>query len=173
MDLETTIEELAVPLLRYCLGKTGSRELAEDLAQEALTALVQRWRRHGAPKDAAGFVFTVARRRAGRWLRRRALLRPMEQLVERASLAPGPAEECRHRNEVALARSALQGLSARDREILLLVAAGDLQVQQAATVCRISLSAAKMRLHRARRRLAEQMEKNHEIRRSRPEPAAG
>lgn len=173
MDLEETIEELAVPLLRYCLARTGSPDLGEDVAQEALTALVQRWRRHGAPEDAAAFAFTVARRRAGRRLARRALLRPLDFLLERPSREPGPAERALHRADVSLARAALKDLAPKDREILLLVAGGELQVQQAAAVCGISLSAAKMRLHRARRRLAFRMEKKHELAEPRPEPSAG
>lgn len=173
MELENAIDALAVPLLRYCLGKTGSPELAEDVAQEALTALVQRWRRYGAPEDPAAFAFTVARRRAGRWLARRALSRPLDLLRDRPSPMPDPAEIAQRRGQTALAAAVIKKLPAKEREILLLVAAGELQVQQAADLCGISLSAAKMRLHRARRRLASQMENEHELAGPRPAPFAG
>lgn len=40
MELEAEIEALAPRLLRYCLGRLGDRALAEEVSQEALTALV-------------------------------------------------------------------------------------------------------------------------------------
>ena len=112
-------------------------------------------------------------RRAGRWLARRALTRPLELLRERPTPFPGPLELAVRRDETALAVAALRRLLPKDREILLLVTAGELKVQQAAEICGISLSAAKMRLHRARRRLASQLEAKHELRGPRPEPSAG
>jgi len=53
MDLESEVEEIAPRLLRYCLGEIGDRGLAEEAAQEGLTALVQRWRRQGPPESPA------------------------------------------------------------------------------------------------------------------------
>ena len=41
MDLETEIEALAPRLLRYCLGRLRDPALAEEVSQEALTALVE------------------------------------------------------------------------------------------------------------------------------------
>jgi DNA-directed RNA polymerase specialized sigma24 family protein len=40
MDLDETIRELAPQLLRFSPGQTGDAALAEEAAQEALTALV-------------------------------------------------------------------------------------------------------------------------------------
>jgi RNA polymerase sigma-70 factor (ECF subfamily) len=51
---------------------------------------------------------------------------------------------------------------------LLLAAAGDLDVRSAARVLGISDSAFKMRVHRARRRLAQLMESNHGKKRPAP-----
>jgi RNA polymerase sigma-70 factor (ECF subfamily) len=59
-------------------------------------------------------------------------------------------------------RRAFGTLSARDREVLLLVAAGELDLQSVSRLLGISLSATKMRLHRARRRLTAIMEVAHE-----------
>jgi len=49
MELEDVVAELAPGLLRYAKARTRSTELAEDVAQEALVALVARWRRFGPP----------------------------------------------------------------------------------------------------------------------------
>ena len=96
MELEATIDELAPRLLAYCHGLTRDRALAEDGAQDALAALVRRWRSGGKPQSPAAFVFAIARRRAIRALAKQRLLAPFfgtaaETLVTDA----GPASESR------------------------------------------------------------------------------
>lgn len=153
MDLETTLDELAPRLLRYCLGRAGSRPLAEESAQEALTALVFRWRRHGPPDSPEAFAFTVARRRLQRMLVRQRLLEPLERVMHGHSPRPDP--ETHTMNRAALRRTlrALEHLPGGHREALLLVAAGELDTAAAAAILGISSSALKMRVHRARKKL--------------------
>ncbi|HKV13324.1 MAG TPA: sigma-70 family RNA polymerase sigma factor [Thermoanaerobaculia bacterium] len=158
MELEIVIRELAPQLLRYALGKTGDPALAEEVAQEALAALVLRWRRHGPPDCPAAFAFVVARRRARREGLKRRLLSPLTVLFDRESADPGPEERAASRTDLARMLAALKKLSARDREALLLVTAGDLGHAEAARVLGISLSALKMRVHRARQRLQQLVE---------------
>ena len=158
MDLEAEIEALAPRLLRYCLGRMGERALAEEVSQEALTALVDRWRRHGPPDSPDAFAFSVARRRAGRLNWRRQLSSPWNESINghRATVAPDAAYALRERLGRTL--TALATLPAREREALLLVAVGELSTAEAALAQGVSLSAIKMRVHRARRRLLAQME---------------
>jgi RNA polymerase sigma-70 factor (ECF subfamily) len=59
-------------------------ELAEDCLQDALQAAVERWPRDGVPESPAGWLYTVARRRAIDQLRRG---RMADEKLER--LAPG------------------------------------------------------------------------------------
>src|SRR3954465_15456426 len=66
VDLETVAAALAPRLVAYATGRTGCRSTGQDIAQEALAALVLRWRRFGPPESPEAFVFAVARRRAGR-----------------------------------------------------------------------------------------------------------
>lgn len=152
MDLEETVRELAPQLLRYALGQTGDPALAEEAAQDALTALVQRWRRHGPPDSPAAFAFAVARRRAFRAGLQRRLLQPIQFLLEGPSPLPGPEEEAVGRADLGNTLAAMRRLPGKDREALLLVAAGELG---RARVLGISLSALKMRVHRARKRLTQ------------------
>ena len=161
MDMDSVVTGLAAPLLRYCRGRTGSLSLAEDVAQESLRILVERWRRVGPPEDPHAFAYAVARRRAGRVWAREALLRPLDLLRERPSPTPDPAETAERRSELAAAAAALQRLPGRDREVLMLTLLGDLTLRQASQVLGISYSAAKMRLLRARRRLGAAMEICH------------
>jgi RNA polymerase sigma-70 factor (ECF subfamily) len=161
MDLEATLSDLAPRLLRYCLGLAADRRSAEDAAQEALTALVSRWRRHGPPGSAAAFAFTVARRRAKRARFRQLLSEPLERLRNGRCPNPGPEELALRRDEMRRTANALERLPRGHREALLLVAAGGLDTAGAAEVLGISRSAVKMRVHRARRRLKDLLEDRH------------
>lgn len=158
MELENAVRELAPQLLRYALGQTGDPSLAEEVAQDALAALVQRWRRHGPPDCPAAFAFAVARRRAGRASFQRRLLFPLSVLFETESADPNPEEQAVSRTGLSRILAALRKLSGRDREALLLVTVGDLGHGEAARVLGISLSALKMRVHRARQRLQQLLE---------------
>jgi RNA polymerase sigma-70 factor (ECF subfamily) len=151
--LEELITELAPGVLRYCRARTGDPTLAEEVAQEALAALVSRWRSGEPPRSPEAFVFTVARRRAARQLRRRRLTAPLDLLFGLRDPNPDPEIRARDRQHLGRVRRLLSELSPRDREALLLAAAGDLDTATAARALGISKSAYKMRLHRARRRL--------------------
>ena len=162
VDLEGIIRELAPGLIRYCTARTRDRGLAEEIAQDSLAALVQRWKHHGAPDSPEAFCFAIARRRAARAMARRRLWLPLRVLTagrdhsqdfESASLA---------RCECADLHAALALLSAQDREALLLVAVAGLKTSEAARVFEISESAFKMRISRARQRLRSLMEDRHE-----------
>ena len=62
------------------------------------------------------------------------------------------------RTELGRTLAALRRLSGKDREALLLAAAGELGLGDTARVLGISLSALKMRIHRARKRLQQLLE---------------
>ena len=162
MDLEATLADLAPRLLRYCVGTVGDPSLGEDVAQEALAALVGRWRRHGPPQSADAFVFTVARRKVHRTLWKRRLLEPLEAVFGHASPDPDPEEDALRKDDLALTLRGLDRLPAREREALVLVAGGELSTAGAAEVLGISRSALKMRVHRARQRLHAFLENHHE-----------
>ncbi len=42
VDLENILRELTPGLLRYCMARTRDRNLAEEIAQESLLALIAR-----------------------------------------------------------------------------------------------------------------------------------
>lgn len=151
MSLDSVIHELAPRVLSYCHGLTRDRALAEDAAQDALVALVNRWRSRGSPESPAAFVFAIARRRALRLVIRRRLLSPFEDVIERTSDDTGRQAE--QRSEVTRALAALAQLPNRDRHALLLIAVAELDYPDAAAVLGVSNAALKMRVHRARARL--------------------
>lgn len=155
VDLETAVAALAPRLVAYATGRTGCRSTAEDIAQDALVALVLRWRRFGPPESPDAFVFAIARRRAARAVLRRALLMPLD-FVNPARVS-GRTSDRSFEGRAALQEvmRTMKRLRAADREVLLLRAAGELSLDEIASVTRSSVGAVKMRLHRARERLTE------------------
>jgi RNA polymerase sigma-70 factor (ECF subfamily) len=163
MQLEETVADLAPQLLRYCLARTESPSLAEDIAQEALTALVSRWRPIGPPDSPPAFVFTIAPRRAARAQSRLFLTAPLDALFAQPDQGPTPEEEHTELEErLADVRRAFLRLSSRERNALLLVSAGELRHSEAAAALGISESAVKMRVLRARNHLQEILELRYE-----------
>ena len=160
MELEAEVEALAPRLLRYCLGRLGDRALAEEVSQEALTALVDRWRRHGPPDSPVAFAFSIARRRASRLAWRRRLMSPWDDSVHREGNVATPEAVYAPRERLGRTLAGLATLSSREREALLLVSVGELNTEEAARAQGVSRSAIKMRVHRARRKLLALLEES-------------
>jgi RNA polymerase sigma-70 factor (ECF subfamily) len=80
---------------------TGDWGLAEDCAQEAMAAALERWPRDGAPANPGGWLLTVARNRAVDVLRRAAVektkLREVAMLWEPGGREPEEIEDDRLR----------------------------------------------------------------------------
>lgn len=104
---------------------TGSREEAEDLAQEVFLRLHERQGALGTDRNLGGWLYRVSsnvgfnalrsrRRLHHRLLRWARLEQPLR------SSAPGADSEAEQRQEAELVRRALQGLRERDRTVLIL-----------------------------------------------------
>jgi RNA polymerase sigma factor (sigma-70 family) len=154
VDLEAAAAALAPRLLAYALARTGCHATAEDVAQDALTALVRRWRESGPPSSPDAYVFAIAKRRAGRAVARRALMAPLDALRGVVRDEPGVAQSYEDRAELATVLSALRALSRADREALLLRLVGELPFDEIAAIMGTTPAAVKMRISRTRRRLA-------------------
>lgn len=162
MPLEDTVTALTPQLLRYCLARTGDVSLAEDIAQDAMTALVSRWRRFGTPDSPAAFVFSIARRRAARAGARRFVTEPLEAVLGHSAEGPTPERQTELTIYLEAVRGALVRISAKEREALLLISAGELSTRDAAAALGVSESAVKMRVKRARAHLREILELQYE-----------
>ncbi len=122
MDFDAAFAEHHAPLFRYLHRLLGDEDAAADLTQEAFVRLLE----HPLPNDEVRpWLFTVATNLArdlGRMRsRRRRLLQEQggsESL--RPHRPPDPDEETVRRRRIAEARAALDRLSERDREILLM-----------------------------------------------------
>jgi RNA polymerase sigma factor (sigma-70 family) len=133
------------------------RRTSPDAAQDAVaeTFLVA-WRRFDdVPEDALPWLFGVARRVLAN--QRRASGRG-EVLQERLAGGARPESLEESVTESEIVRAALARLSERDREALMLVAWHGLSGKRAARAAGCTRTAFDVRLHRARRRLAAQLE---------------
>src|ERR1043166_1552698 len=153
-DLAEVYRTTYQALVRFLYRKVWDPDRAEDLAQEAFArALVHR------PENARGWLFGVAAnmarddaRRAARERRHLTLLKSEPQPT-----APPSDEEMHEEDDQARVRAALEQLTPRDREVLLLWDAG-LSYDEIAAQTGLARGASGTTLARARRRLVEAYE---------------
>ncbi len=158
---EAVYEAFRPRLYSFLVRLSRRRDVAEDLLEETWLRLVERAETLRDDTCLAAWLFTVARNLFASWCRHRAV--DAERLWDLTPSWPAPVpgetpfqsaarSETERRLETALAR-----LSARDREVLLLVAVEELTPQDAARVLGLSPEALRKRLQRARERLSVEM----------------
>ncbi len=148
--------ELERPLYSYLLRMTGSPEDAEDVAQDAFLRVFRVWRSGRLRRDeseARSLVFKTAHNLAVDLLRKRN--RPQPDPPEPAAAASAMDGEA---TRIAIAQ-ALAQLPADQRGALLLREYGGLSYAEIAKAMDATLDAVKVRIHRARRRLAELLDR--------------
>ncbi len=133
-------------LLRAMYLATGNRHEAEELAQDAMARVYERWERAGSTSDPVGYVFRVALNRRRSFLRRLAVAVRRTPPPDRDE-GTDPIQEVEQRDMI---RRALDTLPAGQRDALILCDWLDMSDVQAASVLRISPGAARTRVHRAR-----------------------
>ena len=139
-------------ILAYALRRARSREDAFDALSETFTVV---WRRlDDVPGDERqiAWVYGVARRVLANQYRGADRRR---RLDERMAVTATPAAD----PDLGLVHEALDRLRPDDREILTLSAWDDLDNDEIAVVLGITAAAAAVRLHRARRRLAVELDR--------------
>jgi RNA polymerase sigma-70 factor, ECF subfamily len=145
-------------LVRFLYRKVWDAERAADLAQEAFArALVHK------PENARGWLFVVAanmaRDDARRAMRERRHLTLLKN--EPSTVSGEPEEEIDAADRQTRVRAALERLTPRDREVLLLWDSG-LSYDEIAAQTGLARGAVGTTLGRARRRLVEAYEEGSE-----------
>jgi RNA polymerase sigma-70 factor (ECF subfamily) len=156
VDWEAVYREVFGDLVRYLGRKVRDPDRARDLAQEAFARSLDR-----EPDDPRSWVFTVAanlaRDEARTDIRRRKHLKLVKVEEETAPRPPDPHRALERKERAGRARAALEQLTERDREALLLWDAG-LSYTQIAAQTGLSVGAIGTTLSRARRRLVDAYE---------------
>ena len=158
---EEFVREVADPVRRFLLRRTDA-DTADDVLSETMMVC---WRRFGdlpAPGGRLPWVYVVARNclhNAERSARRRNRLTARIIAIDRpASSLPGAdAEQTGGSEEL---HAALAELRPADAEVLRLWAWEELTADEIGRVLGISGNAAAIRLHRAKRRLLERLERS-------------
>jgi RNA polymerase sigma-70 factor (ECF subfamily) len=140
----------------------GDREDARDLAQEIFVRLYETRDQWVGGDEFLPWLFRVARNRSIDYLRRRkvrtpALTVPEDALADLPDHAPTAEAQAVASDRRSLLHAALRGLSAINREIVVLRDVHGLSVQHVASVLGIPIGTVKSRASRARVELAEKV----------------
>jgi RNA polymerase sigma-70 factor (ECF subfamily) len=118
VDFDDLFERLYPSLYRYLHRLTGDADVAEDIAQEAFVRLL---RQELPEAEIRPWLFTVAmnlvRDRARKNERRQRLLSGAPNMI---SVEMRPDDRVEQSEQIAIVRNALEQLSDRDRQLLLM-----------------------------------------------------
>jgi RNA polymerase sigma factor (sigma-70 family) len=145
-------------VLGYAIRRAATREDAEDVVAETFLAAWRRLEEVPRGGDARPWLYGVARNALANQRRGE---RRRGRLWGRLQAEPGPAvlHRANADDELAAVAAAYERLKADDRELLALAAWEELDPGEIATVLGCSRNAARIRLHRARRRLARELQR--------------
>jgi RNA polymerase sigma-70 factor (ECF subfamily) len=137
---------------RFALFLSGDASLADDIVSETF---VRAW--HARSRldlvTVKAYLFAIARNLYLQQRQRANRLGPLDDRVPDPS--PGPHDRMRARLELDTALAALRQLPEIDRAAVLMRADDEMPYEEIARVLGISVSSAKVKVHRARLKLAE------------------
>jgi RNA polymerase sigma-70 factor (ECF subfamily) len=156
LRFERCFREHYVTVMAFALRRTAGREAAEDAAAETFSVA---WRRRDLiPEEPLPWLYGIAlrvlanQRRSSE--RRRRLGDRLEHEANAREVAAEPAAGIDRRDAFS---SAFGRLREDEREVLRLIAWDGLNTREAASALGCSAAAFRVRLHRARRRLAKHL----------------
>ncbi|MBN2169808.1 MAG: RNA polymerase sigma factor [Candidatus Krumholzibacteriota bacterium] len=154
-DIETLYRRHASSVFRFALGLCGDRVAAEDIVSETFVRLLTRAPRIET-RTALAYLLAIARNTYLNGRRRRRREVPLTEDI--AAPENDPAGRLDDRDHLAAALSALAVLPEGERSALLLRVDHELSYEEIAAALGTTAGAAKVRVHRARLRLADRLE---------------
>ncbi len=136
---------------RFAVYLTGDPSMAEDLTSESFLRLWAAWDRVRWP-TVRSYLFATARNLYLTHLRRARRERPLDPAMPEARSL---AEDAEHRADLRQVMAAMQQLPEVDRTALLLRSEEGLSYDEIAATLEIPMATVKVKIHRARLRLAE------------------
>jgi len=154
VTFDETFDEMFLPLVRYCQRMCADRDLAEDIAQEAMVRLFE----HKVEGDVAGvraWLFKTATHLVRDRFR---VEQNRRRLLTQTPMTPthpdSPERTLERAEDKARAREALNTLEVRDREMLLLRYSG-FSYREIAEVVEVAATSVGTLLARAERKFAD------------------
>jgi len=135
-------------LVRACLLLTGKPDEAEDLAQEAMARVLERWDRVSAMDDPEGYLYRTAMNIHRNALKRLAMMARRRTVHQRS-------EDLEDTNRRLDLLQAIRSLPRTQREALILVEWLGYSTEEAGRLLGIESVSVRGRLHRARGSLRE------------------
>lgn len=132
---------------------TSSRADSEDLAQEALTRVCERWHRVSIMDSPDGYLFRVAMNLFRRWVAASRRTMPLDSMDE----APSPGEDIADAELRVQILRALRKVTPEQRASLVLVAWLGFTTQEAGEILDIEAVSVRSRMHRARSVLRDEI----------------
>lgn len=159
LAFEDVVEELSDPLRRYLVRLVGNRATADDLLQETLLKIARALPDFEGRSSVKTWAFTIATRVATDHFRRPQNRARMVEIDEAAQVDEPVSDQRLVIDEMnSCVREVIDSLPEDYRAALVL---HDLEGQTAAQVAEIagcSVATAKIRIHRARRRLKQALD---------------
>lgn len=177
-EFRTFYERSHLQVLSYCLRRAPDRDIALDAASDTY---VVAWRRfedlpRGSDGDRLVWLFAVARRVLANQRRsdeRRSGMRRRFRMLRPDPEGSSPEREAVIREEHSRVLEAMQRLSENDRELLRLDTWEELPHRQLAQYFGTTENAIDVRLHRARKRLAQEYDRLERTHRGRRDDRTG
>ena len=153
------VEAYQAPVFNLCMRMLGERGEAEDAAQESFLRAYRGLRRYDPERPFGTWLLSIASHYCIDQLRRRRLEfvsveEELPPLIE-ADPHPGPEEALTTAQKHEAVSRILGALAPQDRAAIVLRYWYDLSYEEIAAALSLTVPAAKSRLHRARRLLAE------------------
>jgi RNA polymerase sigma factor (sigma-70 family) len=146
-------------LYRYAYQRVGATAAEDLVADTFLTAFSQRRRYDLARKDARPWLFGILTHLIARWSRKEKIHYRAYARAAQVPVAEGVADRVADQVSAQALRGqlarALCGLRRADRDVLLLVAWGQLSYEEVAEALDIPVGTVASRLNRARRKVRE------------------
>ncbi len=150
------VDRYQAPLISFLFGMVGSREQAEDLAQDTLIKAYEAMeRRRAGQQFTAGWLFRIARNTAIDAMRHKRLISWLPFGVEHEHILPTRGDFAGQLAERELVREALAQMPSRYRECLLLRTVAGMSNIDIAQALDITARNANTLLFRARERFRE------------------
>ncbi len=152
---------------RTALAMTRDESVAEDILQESFIRLYLYAATLDPDRPLRPWLYRVTLNLVRDWSRKRRLGHPVEELMEwlSALAAPLPSmeREVERSEAIALVRTVIETLPAAHREVVVLFYLEELSIEEIAETLDIPVGTVKSRLHYARRRLRESVQRRERI----------
>jgi RNA polymerase sigma-70 factor, ECF subfamily len=157
MDFSEVYQRYVHDVHRFSLYLSGNRALADDLTSETFVHAF--WGASDLRVDTVkAYLLAIARNLYRNAMDRERRAVPMDKMPEPVDATPSPEQTAVDREALSNVLQAIQKLPDLQRDALVLAIGQDLRYEQIAAILGCSVAAVKVRIHRARLQLKQELE---------------